>query len=311
MIEKPIDVLAQSPVRKGKKQKSQFRGDVQAFLQSKGYPVSVESGSMGAKNIVIGDPNSAKYLITAHYDTPASIGLPNVLTPCNPFTFILWQILLVGIFLAISVVVMIGVSTLSGDVSLGMITWYLVYFGMLVLLIAGPANKNNANDNTSGVVTLLETAIAWPEDKRNLVCFVLFDQEEAGLVGSSSYRKAHKKATNDQIVLNMDCVGDGNEILLFPMKKLKKDNEKMALLRTLCGNRDVKSISLREKGFATYPSDQKHYPYGVGIAAFNRKKGVGLYVDRIHTARDTILDEENVNYLRDTLLTLADVHAAE
>ena len=55
-----------------------------------------------------------------------------------------------------------------------------------------------------------------------------------------------------------------------------------------------------------YPSDQKHYPYGVGIAAFNRKKGIGLYVDRIHTARDTILDEENVNYLRDTLLTLAD-----
>ena len=32
---------------------------------------------------------------------------------------------------------------------------------------------------------------------------------------------------------------------------------------------------------------------------------------RIHTARDTILDEENVNYLRDTLLTLADVNAAQ
>ena len=66
-----------------------------------------------------------------------------------------------------------------------------------------------------------------------------------------------------------------------------------------------------EKGFAIYPSDQKHFPYGVGIAAFRRKKGIGLYVDRIHTWRDTILEEENVDYLRDALLKLAETSAAE
>ncbi len=311
MIVKPMDVLAQYPVRKSKKQKAQFRDDVHAFLQNKGYPVSVEKGSRGAHNVVVGNPDSAKYLITAHYDTPASIGIPNILTPCNPITYILWQVFIVGILLILSIGVMIGVNAISGNGQLALLTWYIVYFGLLILLLAGPANKNNANDNTSGVVTLLETALAWPEDKRSMVCFVLFDMEETGLVGSASYRKTHRMATNQQLVLNMDCVGDGDEILLFPMKKLKKDSEKMEFLRKLNGNREGKSITLREKGFAVYPSDQKHYPYGVGIAAFRRKKGIGLYVGRIHTWRDRILDIENVNYLRDTLLKLADVHAAE
>lgn len=306
-----MDVLDQFPVRKNKKQKEAFRTEVEMYAQKLGYPVNIEKGSMGANNVVIGEPNSAKYLITAHYDTPSSIGLPNVLTPCNPFGIILWSLLLVAVLLTITDLVRRAVFLLTDDFSFAMIVWYVLYFGALILMIAGPANKNNANDNTSGVVTLLETAAAWPIEKRHLVCFVLFDLEEAGLVGSNSYRKVHKEATNKQIVLNMDCVGDGDEILLVPMKKLKKDTEKMEILRKFNGIRGNKSISLREKGFAYHPSDNKNFPYGLGIAAFNRNKVIGLYVDRIHTARDTILDEENVDYLRDALLKLAETSAAE
>ena len=32
-----------------------------------------------------------------------------------------------------------------------------MYWVMLLLMMVGPANKHNANDNTSGVVTVLET----------------------------------------------------------------------------------------------------------------------------------------------------------
>ena len=311
MIEKPMDVLSNYPIRKSKKQKAQFCTDVSAWLQKKGYCVSVEKGSFGAENVVIGNPDSAKYLITAHYDTPASIGLPNILTPCNLLAYLLWQIILVVIILVAAIVpgVLLGI-VLNDPLMAGNITSVL-YWVILVMLLAGPANKNNANDNTSGVVTVLETAAAWPEEKRDLVCFVLFDLEEAGLIGSAAYRKKHKKATTNQIILNMDCVGDGDEILLVSTKKLKKDPEKMALLRGFNGSRGNKKITLHEKGFAIYPSDQQHFPYGVGIAAFKRAKGIGLYVDRIHTWKDTILEIENVNYLRDTLLTLADDHAAQ
>ena len=311
MIEKPMDVLDLFPVRKKEKQKENFRREVLTFLSRYKYSGFVEKGSRNSQNLVIGNPETAKYLITAHYDTPASIGLPNILTPCNPVTFILWQVLLVGILLAVSIGLAAVGYLLSSSERVALLVWYVVYFGILFLMLFGPANKHNANDNTSGVVTLLETAIAWPEEKRSDVCFVLFDLEEGGLVGSASYRKAHKTASNNQIVLNLDCVGDGNEIMLVPTGKLKKDPAKMDFLRKLCGRMGEKTIFLHEKGFVTYPSDQKHFPYGVGIAAFKRKKGIGLYVDRIHTAKDTILDIKNVNFLRDTLLSLADVHAAE
>ena len=165
MIEKPMDVLDLFPVRKKDKQKEDFRREALTFLSRYKYSGSVEKGSRNSQNLVIGDPETAKYLITAHYDTPASIGLPNILTPCNPVTFILWQVLLVGILLAVSIGLAAVGYLLSSSERVALLVWYVVYFGILFLMLFGPANKHNANDNTSGVVTLLETAIAWPEEK--------------------------------------------------------------------------------------------------------------------------------------------------
>ena len=73
MIKEAMDVLHLHPIRKTKKQKQAFREDVQAYCERLGYAVTVEKGSMGARNVVIGDPEKAKYLVTAHYDTPAAI----------------------------------------------------------------------------------------------------------------------------------------------------------------------------------------------------------------------------------------------
>lgn len=143
-----------------------------------------------------------------------------------------------------------------------------------------------------------------PENLRSRVCFVLFDLEEAGLVGSAAHRKAHKAATEKQIVLNMDCVGDGDHIVLFPMKKAKKNDALMAALRNLQGQYGAKTIAVREKGFAHYPSDQRNFPLGIGIAAFRKKKGVGLYCSRIHTGRDRVLEQTNVNILRAAIISL-------
>ena len=60
---------------------------------------------------------------------------------------------------------------------------------------------------------------------------------------------------------------------------------------------------MREKGFAFYPSDQMNFPYGVGICALHKGK-LGLYLSRIHTPKDTILEETNVNILRAALTSL-------
>lgn len=304
MIQTPTDVLAQYPVRKSKRQKQAFREDMLAYADTLGYQATVEKGSFGARNLVIGNPEQAKYLLTAHYDTCARMLLPNFIAPCNPLVFLGYQILMVMLLLVAALIAGIGAVVLTKSLTIAQMVALAVYWVLLLSMLIGPANKHNANDNTSGVVTLLEIAATLPENQRKNVAFVLFDLEEAGLLGSAAYRKAHKVQTANQIVLNLDCVGDGDEIMLFPTKKLKKDSEKLNTLRPVCGRFGKKSICLREKGFAKYPSDQKNFPYGVGIAAFHRKKGIGLYCSRIHTKRDTVLEITNVNLLRAALTTL-------
>lgn len=303
MIETPMDVLRDFPVRKSKKQKQAFRESVQSYLKTIGYESTIEKGSLGAQNIVIGDPETAEYLITAHYDTPARLPFPNLITPCNVVTLILYQLFVVALYMVTAIAVGVVCGLLADSPATASMAGVIVYWVLLIMMLAGPANKHNANDNTSGVVTVLEIARSLPESRRDKVCFVLFDLEELGLVGSSAYRKAHKKATENQIVLNLDCVGDGDEIVMFPMKKLKKDAAKMEKLRgcaCICGE---KQISVREKGFSYYPSDQKNFPLGVGIAAFRKKWGT-LYCSRIHTNRDTILEVTNVNILRAGIISM-------
>ncbi len=304
MLIQPMDVLSQFPIRKSKRQKQAFMDAVQSYATELEYPVRVEKGSFGANNMVIGDPDGADYLVTAHYDTPANMPVPNFITPLNPVIYFLYQILFIAILLGISVGAAYCVYLLADEFWVAYLVWWVVYFGLLALIILGPANKHNANDNTSGVVTVLETMKSMPKSHRHRVCFVLFDLEEAGRLGSASYRKAHKESTDKQLILNLDCMGDGSELLIFPTKKLRNDKEKLRPLANICGYWGKKSLLLKWKGFYTYPSDQNNFPYAAAIAAFRRKKGIGLYCSRIHTGRDTVLETTNVNILRAALVSL-------
>lgn len=302
MLTTPMDVLIQFPVRKSNKQKLAFRDALQSYATGLGYDCRVEKGSLGARNIVIGDPERADILITAHYDTCARMWLPNMITPCNIGVYVLYQLLVIALLILPSIGAgLLGGLILGKDAAYGIAL--TVYWLLLIAMIAGPANPSNANDNTSGVVALLETARSLPENQRQKVCFVLFDLEEAGLIGSAFYRKKHKKATNRQLVLNLDCVGDGDHLRFFPTKKLRKDRKKLTSLYTACGYFGKKNLLVQEKGRYIYPSDQANFPYGAAIAAFHKGKHLGLYYSRIHTPKDTVLDTTNINILRAALVS--------
>ena len=310
MLARPMDVLSQFPVRQTKKQKADFRAAVQSYLEGLDYQVTEEKGSSGSRNVIIGDPEKAKYLVTAHYDTPARLPFPNFITPCSFLPFLGYQIIITALLFLPPIAVSAIFAMLTGDADLASMVWYPLLLAECALMLIGPANPNNANDNTSGVVTVLEIARTLPENQRHKVCFVLFDLEEAGLVGSASYYKKHKKAARNQLVLNLDCVGDGDHLMMFPTKTLKKDRKKLTSLYKACGYFGKKSILVHEKGFSYYPSDQKHFPYGVGICALNKKKKT-LYLSRIHTPKDTVLDETNVNILRAAISSFITCDAAQ
>lgn len=301
MLVQPMEVLDQFPIRKTKVQKQAFRDAVQTFASDLGYPCRVERRSLRCQNIVIGDPETARFLVTAHYDTCANMLLPNFITPCNVPLYFLYQMGLILLLIAGSVLAGVSAGLLLGSWAVKQ-TGFVVYWLLLFLLFFGPANKTNANDNTSGVITLLEIAKTIPENQRHKVCFVLFDLEEMGLQGSSFYRGKHRKASDTQLVLNLDCVGDGDRLLMFPTKKLRRDRKKLTSLYKACGYFGKKSLLVQEKGRYFYPSDQMNFPYGIGICALRKRKKI-LYMSRIHTKKDTVLDITNINILRAALTT--------
>lgn len=309
MTETTREIFETYQVRKTKKQKTAFIEYVKQIAEHYGYDFAVEKGSFGARNIVIGKPDTAKVLYTAHYDTCARLPFPNFITPKNFFFYLLYQFLIVGAFFILSFVLgnLIGffLSFTPVDESTGyMITSFslqLVLFAFLFLMLGGPANKHTANDNTSGVTTVLDIIQALPQDQKDKVAFVLFDLEEAGLFGSSSFASKHKAVKKNALLINFDCVSDGSTILFALKRSTKKYAE--LLEKAFVPTADI-AVDITRNAF--YPSDNVSFRGGIGVAALKKAKLFGtLYMNRIHTKRDVIYRKENIRFLTDGSIKLA------
>lgn len=293
-------VMEQYQIRKSRKQKEAFRAWLRETLQKEGYQVSEEKKTFST-NVVVGDPERAKVLFTAHYDTCAVLPVPNFITPRNMVFYLGYQILLSLLILGLGFGAEVALLLLWEDCPIwaAMGALYVVIGFLFWWLLDGPANKHTANDNTSGVITLLETALALPADQRDKVCFVFFDNEEKGLFGSSAFAAKHRNAKKNTPMINFDCVSDGDHIHLFPNKREKKDSELWKLLREAFTAGREKSVTVVQ---GVYPSDQRAFARGVGVCALKKNRILGYYMDRIHTNRDTVLDERNIALLRDGVL---------
>lgn len=303
MTEQSKKILSEMQVRKSKKQKETFRAWLCGELEAAGYAPAVEKG-FASQNVVVGDPDKARVLLTAHYDTQPVLPVPNFITPRNPFFFVLYQVLIVlPLFIAVGVVEGLIFAFVPKSVA-----WWLAPLSCLALCIFfiwwimdGKANRHTANDNTSGVLTLVETALALPPEHRGRVCFVFFDNEEKGMFGSAAFAKKHKNVKKNTTVLNFDCVSDGDSIQFFPQRKLKRDEDTLERIEAAflpAGGKDVQVV----RGFSLYPSDNANFKKGAGVCALKHKKVIGYYMDRIHTGKDTVLDEANIALLRDGAL---------
>ena len=310
MTQTTKEVFEKHEVRKTKKQKSAFIDYVTSVAKEQGYSCTTEQGSMGARNIVVGSPDKAKIVYTAHYDTCAVMPFPNFITPKNFLIYLLYQLVIVlfiyvPVFAAVHLSYVIcafagvseGVALLVGEIVL-----FVGMFLMLWLIAAGPANKHTANDNTSGVTTLLDIMCALPEEKRDEVAFVFFDLEEMGLFGSKGFANQHKQTMKDKLLINFDCVSDGDH-MLFVLKKGAMPHA--AAIERAFPSDETYTVEIATKG-VFYPSDQANFPCGVGVAALNKtKRGNLLYMNRIHTKRDTVYNEKNIEFFVQGAVRLA------
>lgn len=285
-------ILDSYQIRKTKKQKDAFIALMQAHfpaltVQEKGVPKS--------RNLILGDPETAKVVLGAHYDTCAQLPFPNFIMPKRPLLTIGYSLLIL-----IPMVVLIFLANwllnlFTGDAMVHYWVSLLVYLLFFILLLAGPANKHTANDNTSGVITLLEIYEKLSEEDKQKVCFVFFDNEEAGLLGSAQFRKVYKKQMKETLLINFDCVSDGDTFLLGISKQA---NQKYHVpLARVFTSTEGKAVLMENLKKVYYPSDQAGFPMAIAVAALKHKKPFGYYMDRIHTNRDTVFEERNIEYL--------------
>ena len=88
------EILEKYQVRKTNKQKTAFIEYLKDRLSKIGYDVKIEEKGKGlfkSRNIVVGDVDSAKFIVTAHYDTPPISPFPNFMFPTNIPMFLLFQ----------------------------------------------------------------------------------------------------------------------------------------------------------------------------------------------------------------------------
>lgn len=313
MTETTKMVFEKYEIRKSRKEKTAFMEYVHSVAADVGYECRIEKGYLAARNIVVGNPDTAKVIYTAHYDTCAVMPFPNFITPKNVGIYLLYQILIAVILMTAPILVLSVIFGICYFVSPGGSVEFVIgflaaplYYLLLLLeiffILAGPANKHTANDNTSGVTTLLDIMTTLPEDLRGDAAFIFFDLEEMGLFGSAGYANKHKAIMKNTLLLNFDCVSDGNTILFALRKGAERYTE---VIKSSFPSTDMLSVDVTSKG-VFYPSDQANFTRGVGIAALKKTKGGLLYMDRIHTKRDTVYMEENIAYLTEGAVRLAE-----
>ena len=163
---------------------------------------------------------------------------------------------------------------------------------VVALMLFGPQNPHTAKDNTSGVALVLRLLPEYVGRKD--VAFVLFDNEEKGLLGASAFVKAHPQLHKQAFVVNLDCVSDGDTLLFAYSRAAKRCPQAQRILAALEAEapRYGKRAKSGQSPRVLYPSDQMAFARGAAFAALKGKRI--LYLDRIHTAKDTVFDDQNL-----------------
>lgn len=291
-------ILPEYEIRKTAAQKTAF---IDMLKGKYGEKMNVEESKKSDKsrNIVLGNPETAKTVFTAHYDTCVFMPFPNFITPMNFPVYILYQLLIVALIYAPLVLLMLVVSHFTegladnARITINELLLLGYLFAFLYFMKKGPANKHTANDNTSGVVTVLTLLDQLGNNPD--YAFILFDNEESGLRGSKAYATAHPNVRKNALVINLDCVSDGDNIMLLRSKTVKTDAYCSKIIDSAPEVFEkFGKTALVPKGFTFYPSDQASFKRYIALSSLKKSKLVGYYMDKIHTQRDVVFDENNI-----------------
>lgn len=295
------------PIRRSDEEKKNLFEYVKAEAESVGLNARIELLENKHKNIVIGDIENASVVYTAHYDTPARSLVPNLMMPRNPGLAYAYGfgIPLTMAFFSLGVAYAIQAAftlTYPMFVFIYLALYFAIFFGVM----RRGANKTNLNDNTSGVATVLSIMSENPQN----TAYILFDNEEKGLLGSKALVKSNKEFWNNKPLVNFDCVGNGNNIVIVAMENAEKHRLFAKMSNTINSN-DRYNVGIYPKKGSTSNTDSKNFPCGISVMACKMSKKGVLYTPYIHTKYDTVASSDNISFLADKFCSLSNAVSEE
>lgn len=227
-------IFKKFPIRFNRSQKDEFSVYLSKLLVKIGYSENEVSiikmkDTVENNNIIAGDPEKADYYVVSHYDTPGKIGylrfleklLGRSLAWC--VVFLIFALLA---FLFMDVLVRIQPDMEFAQRFIFSFLWLVFVIFVMFAFPALMANKNNKN-TASGMLAVIAAAekVAADEELKDKVCFILFDNSEWGMMGSSAFVKWCKKNKinpDEKTVFAVEKVGCGDRLTLLPPKSPKK-----------------------------------------------------------------------------------------
>ena len=294
-------LLTVHPVRKTGGQKKEFRQWLLRELKRAGWKAGEETYGKfnGSVNIVAGDPERAEVFLCAHYDTGSRMLVPNFVSPTNVLAHVCYHLAAAMGLAAAALLLSFAVSFPLNQPKLMLPLFLILAVAGLWFAAYGPANQNNANGNSSGVLALLAAAKEAGFDKR--VCLVFLDNNERTLLGASAFRKKHAGQASRRLFVNLDCVGDGEELLVIPSKHSRWDEAMLSALEAAFPEGEEMRPRVLTKGLQYYPSDGRKFKFHVDLCACRYLAGLGYYIPHLRTKKDTVLEEGNAAYIARSL----------
>lgn len=292
------------PVRNSAEQKQAFRDWALGEAKKNGFTQAKAVTAEGHENLVFGNPDTARVIFTAHYDTPRRALLPNLMLVTNPFLSLAYHLGTVLVMLAVSLGAAFAVKNILNldwnelpSRALMLAVYLAVYCGLFVLLLRGPANQRNRNDNTSGTAAVME--LMRRSGEKEGTAYILFDDEEKGKKGSRAFAKANPAVKKEALIVNLDCVGNGETFVFGPSAQAEA-SPLYAELQKAAGQTGL-NARFFPAGKARMNSDHKSFDQGVGVCACAFRPKIGYYTGRIHTSGDTVAEPENIARLTEAL----------
>lgn len=294
-----LDVLNHKhPVRFKAEEKQAFMTAFLATAAKLGWSAKVGTlqKKQTAKNLIVGDPSTARVLITAAYDTPARGLLPDLRLPRNWWAAGLYLAAQALVLFLLALTGALLLQKLVGTPAGYFAVWFLcLYFGLLLLTsraFANPHNRN-ASSGTAAILTLMETL---PEEDRSKVAFLLFDRSARG---GKAWGTAHADIAWRTLTLSLDAVAEG-DVLICTRQKAAGALEEYALFEDVLRGEGVHFYSHS----AVVHPDHAQLPCSVHLLACHDVPLIGPMTGRLATARDVAGDMNTLCRTTDRLARL-------